>query len=113
MRGLHQDDLLELVGRIVAATEEAGEKTVTVKIVMLRRLLDLAKLAPKPRGRPPLKGRDRVQEAVSLQLARSHKKKLIAEGMPKEVAHEKAAEDTAEKLSSRNLAISTIKRRME
>lgn len=109
----HQDDLLELVERIVADTEDAGQETIFLKTALVRALLELAKRAPKPRGRPPVKGRDRVRESLVLRLASTRKKKLIAEGKSKEKAHEKAAEEAAGKLRSRNLAPSTIKRRME
>lgn len=114
MRRRHQDDLLDLVERIVVYAEDAGEKTVSLNTKAARELLELAKRAPKPRGRPPVEGRERVQENVALHLARSHKKRLIAEGMLKEAAHEKAAEEaSAGMLRGRNLSDSTIGRRME
>ncbi|RWQ57818.1 hypothetical protein [Mesorhizobium sp.] len=109
----NRDDLLELLERIVEYTEAAGGKTVTLKTGMARALLKLAKSAPKPRGRQPVTGRDRVQEAVARHIARSRKKKLIAEGMKKEAAHEQAAKEAVAKLKSRNLAESTMRRRME
>ncbi|WP_158665355.1 hypothetical protein [Sinorhizobium fredii] len=113
MRSWHQDDLLELVERILADTEDAGEKTVVLNTKAARALLELAKCAPKPRGRPPVKGRDRVNENVALRSARNKEKKLIAEGMPKGAARRKVSEETAVKLRKRNLDASTIKRRLE
>lgn len=109
----NQDDLIDLVERIVADTEDADEKTVILNTHIVRALLELAKLAPKPRGRQPVKGRDRVQESVTIKAAKSHKKKLIADGETKEKALDKAAEEAAKKLGKRNLAASTIKRRMQ
>lgn len=109
----NRDDLLDLAERLVEYAETEGDETVAFKTGMARAVLELAKAAPKPRGRPPVKGRDRVQEKVALVAARSLKKKLIAEGMKREAAHEKAAKEAAAKLKSRNLADSTVKRRME
>lgn len=109
----NQDDMLDLAERLVRYAETEGVQTVTLKTGMARALLKLAKCAPKPPGRQPLKGRDRIQEQVALAFARSRKKALIAGGMPKEAAHKKAAEEAAAKLKSRNLATSTVKRRME
>lgn len=112
-RKQNQDDLIDLVEKVVASTEEAGEETYAINIKLLRAVLELAKLAPKPRGRQPVKGRDRVQESMAIHAARSRKKKLIADGKPKEKAHEIAAEEAVAKLRSRNLSVATIKRRME
>lgn len=109
----NQDDLIDLVEKVVVATEEAGEETYAINIKLLRAVLELAKRAPKPRGRQPVGGRDQINEKVAIHAARSRKKELIAEGKPKEEAHEKAAEEAVAKLRSRNLSVNTIKRRME
>ena len=109
----NQDDLIEFVERMVADREEADEKTVILNTQMVRALLELAKRAPKPRGRQPVKGRDQINEKIAIYAAKSRKMELIAGDQPKEEAHEKAAEEAVVKLRSRNLSVNTIKRRME
>ena len=114
MRSRHQNDLLDLVERIVADTEEAGEKTVILNTKAARALLELAKLAPKPRGHPSLSGRAKIQRRAAVDAARINKRKLVAQGMRKELAHEKAAIEASNgHLRSCNLSISTIMRMME
>ncbi len=113
MKSWNRDDLIEMVERIIADTEEAGEDAIYLKLGIARDLLRLAKLAPKSRGRPPVHGRDKVQETLVSRLAKKRTKELIAEGVPKEAAKEKAAEEAARKLKHRNLSVYTMKRRME
>jgi hypothetical protein len=107
-------DLIALAERIIAATEAAGEETLTIPTHTARALLDMAKGSKKPRGRQRTMGRARVREAVALAEGRRRKKQLAAGGMKKGAAHQQAAEEQEAKLrKDRNLAASTIKRRME
>ena len=113
MRKTHQGDLIHVLEQTVTGAEQAGDETVTLRTVLARALLDLAKRAPKRRGRQRISYPDRVHERTVVRLALRRKKTLIARGMPNEAAHEQAAEEAAAKLQSRNIAASTMARRMQ
>ena len=108
-----RDDLIDIIEQIVSATESAGDRTVVLNTGMVRQLLELAKRAPKPRGRPQVKGRAKLQENVVLRTARKKEKVLLAGGMRKGVARKEVTEEAAAKLRSRNLSAPTMKRRLE
>jgi hypothetical protein len=110
-------DLIWLVEHIVAATEAAGEEQFTIPTHVARALLEMAKRAPRSReGRPPVPGRVKVRDAVTVHRARSHKAKLLAEakaeGRPltADAATWKAAKEAA--LRSR-LSATEIRERMQ
>ena len=107
------NDLLSLAERFVAPAEQGDDEWCELPVWLARALIELAKTAKRPRGRQPIPGRMQVREGMVLFRARRRKAELIAAGMAKEAAHEKAAEEAATALRSRNLAVSTIKRRME
>ena len=113
MSKMHQDDLIRMLEFAVEGAEEEGDQIVPLATWQARALLELARRAPKPRGHPPLRAREVVKEGAVRVQARIRKKELIAEGKPKEAAHEQAAEEAAAKLSSRNLSVETVKRLME
>jgi len=108
------EDMLTLAERIISITEEDEEKWITLRTALARDLLDLAKQAPKPRGRQAISGRAKVQERVVIAAARQRKKQLIVDGMRREEAARQAATEARDKLLRvRNLSISTILRRMQ
>ncbi len=113
VRRTNQNDFVQLVERIVASTEEAGEKTLKLKTSIVRELLELAKRAPKPRGRQRVSRYERMRETITLFRAGKRKKDLVTAGVSAEEAHYQAAEEAAANLPSRNLAPSTIARRMQ
>jgi hypothetical protein len=107
-------DRLHIFRRIVEGSHDAGERRVEVPTILALAVLRMAERAPRPRGRQPISGRDRVQESMVIILARARKAKLIAAGMPKGKATEQAAEEARKKLAkARNLDVATIMRRME
>jgi hypothetical protein len=79
----------------------------------VRILLHYAEQA-RPRGRQPrLSGRAKMREAMVLARMKARKAELIEGGMRPGRAEEQAAEEAATQLGlSRNLAASTLKRRM-
>lgn len=106
-------DLIWLIDRIVWATEALGEESVALPTGVARVLVDLAKTAKRPKGRQQITGREKVREKAVLAWARGRKRTLIEGGMKKGAAATQAAEEACQRLRSRNLAVSTIKRRME
>ncbi len=114
---MSQTDLIALVERIVAATEDAGEEDFVIPTHVARALLELAKRAPQPRrGRPPVPGRVQVRDIMTVHRARRHKDKLLAiakaEGQP--LTADAAAWQAAEKATQRSrLSAAEIKARME
>lgn len=108
-----QKDLLALAERIIFLTEEAGENSVTLRTSLARRLLELAKQAPKPHGRQNLSGREKIKEKLVIAKALRRKNALIADGVGREEAARQAATEAQHELSDRNLAVSTIMRRMQ
>lgn len=110
------EDALAVVERLVKRAAEAGLKTVDVNLGMLAVVVDLAQTARKARGGQQLSGRHKVAEATALALALGRRRKLMAQGKSAEEAAQIAAEEASvfiHKLTKRNLAPSTIKRRMQ
>ena len=113
-RSAHPDDLLAHVEQIIAHTEYAEEKDVTLRTWVARFVLELAKRAPKPRGRPAIHRWAKQREEIVIRAARRHKDDLIAKGVRKEQAADQAAQEASRQLAKdRNLAPTTIKRRMQ
>jgi len=104
-------DRVYLLKQLVNGAEERFVKVPTGLLVAILPMLERVR---KSRGRQPLSGRDRVHENTVISLARIRKAKLIATGMPKGKAAEEAAEWAAAQLrKTRNLSVTTIKRRMQ
>jgi hypothetical protein len=76
-------------------------------------LVDAAKCAPKPHGRPKVSGRAKVREALIRLKQQQRKAALIADGWKREAATDQAADEAAKALKDRNLAASTLKRRAQ
>jgi hypothetical protein len=111
----NRDDVLTIVERIVSGAEHAGDKLVDLNIHFARFVLDLAKCAPRAHSRPPLSGRDKVARSMMIKQARRRKADLVAQGVPKGMASDQAAEEAARASEGKrhNLAASTIKRMMQ
>jgi hypothetical protein len=107
-------DLIELFARIVGAAAAAHEDSIELPTHLLVAIADLLKHVRKANKRPRLGGREKVREETILATARSRKAALIADGMPKGQATEKAAEEARLQLAKkRNVAVTTIKRCMQ
>ena len=107
-----KQELISASEEIVAAAEADKRETVSLPTGLARELLELAKKS----GRPPLSRSARIRESAFIAGERIRKKELIESGVTKETAHEQAAEELAAKfvkLTSRRLAVSTIKRKMQ
>jgi len=90
-----------------------GRGYVQVPIRVLAEIFELAKRAPKTRGRQPIGRRAKMYENMVISSARGRKAELIAGGLPRGKATDQAAQEAKAKLKKRNLALSTIKRRMQ
>jgi hypothetical protein len=110
------DDLITMIDRIVSSAESAEEETVTLETGVARYMLERTKRAAKEgHGRKVLSQHAKTVEEQILSQARRRKAELVAKGMPKEQAEEQAAEEASAEFgkNGRNLAPSTIKRRMQ
>lgn len=116
IEAINPDDFIALVERIVSGAEGVGQKRTDLPTWVVRYLINLAKRAPKTgRGRNMLRRYEEMADYLAIESARQHKAKLVAGGMRKEKAASVAAEEASAALGrrGRNLAPSTVKRRME
>jgi hypothetical protein len=116
MPGQNPDDLLAVVERFVSTAESEEAKFVRLNTWLARFTLDLAKRAMKKgRGRKPISRWVKNTENLIIEKARWRKAELVAAGMPREDAADQAAKEASDNLGKRrrNLAASTIKRRMQ
>lgn len=113
--GPHRGDVLSVVERLISGAEHAGDEVVDLNIHLARFVLELAKLAPKDRNRPPLSGREKVARSLLIVTARFRRAELIKGGMPKGKASEQAAIEAAGSPEGKRhgLAASTVKRMMQ
>jgi hypothetical protein len=116
-KSANQVDMLALAERLVSYAENEGEKSIELPTRMARLTLDLAKRARKlGRGPKGIHRYDRLAEDLIIREARRRKAELANNGIPKEQAEEQAAQEASASLhkrTGRNLAASTIKRRMQ
>ena len=105
-------DLIKEFQRIVRGYADEEEK-IEFPTIFLLAIANVLDSVLKPRGRQRISGRAKVRENVVIAAARRRKAKLIADGMPKGKATDKAAEEAAAILrKTRLLSVTTIKRRM-
>jgi hypothetical protein len=72
-------DLLDLLERVVAASEAAGEEYLPLPTHVVRALLEAAKRAPKGRGGQPTPGRQQIRDLLNVYRARKLKQELRTE----------------------------------
>ena len=116
MPAANPDDLLILLERIIEGAESEGQKSVTLKTWVARSMLERAKRGTKEgSGRKTISVRAKVTESLIIWEAQQRKTELVAQGMPKEQAEEQAAKEASAEFGEhgRNLAPSTIRRRMQ
>jgi hypothetical protein len=111
----HRDDVLNMVERFISGAENAGDELVELNIHLARFVLDLAKIAPKDRHRPPLSGREKIARSMLIAKARIRRAKLIKQGVPKGEASDQAASEASGSPEGKRhgLAASTVKRMMQ
>jgi hypothetical protein len=108
----HPADFFHFVERLIGSAE--GHERVELPAFWVRWLLALARRAPKRRGRPPLTGRQVIDEKMVVGGIRRRKAQLRAGGMKAAAAEAQAAQEASTKLrrvSGRNLAPPTLSRR--
>jgi hypothetical protein len=116
LRGTNLDDFFTSIERSISSSEAEGEEHVTLETGDARFLLACARHARKEGpGRKVISQHAKKIEGLILSRARQRKAELIAASLPKEQAEEQAAEEASAEFgkSGRNLAPSTIKRRMQ
>jgi hypothetical protein len=105
-------DFFHFVERLMGSAE--GHERVELPAFWVRWLLELARRAPKRRGRPPLTGRQVIDETMVVTRLQNRKAQLMAAGMRAAAAEAQAAQEASTQLrrvSGRNLAPPTLSRR--